>query len=506
MEKNILHAKRIGHETGMLSARATKAVERIARHIIAALDGNFLDGLDHIGNRNADETIGNGFRRTAIADFSCQRGEAFTHPLHIQRLVLVGAKDCREKFRQKLAQHDIGIGDGERSAVAIAGWTGIGACRIRSDTETPGVVMQDRTAACGNGVDQHHRRAHTHTGNFRFKSAFIFAVEMRDIRGGAAHVKADDIRETSRFAGPGEADDAACRAGEDCILALKQIGCGETARRHHEHDARAGALDVQLIGYLRNIAAKNRRQIGIDDRGVATTDQLDQWRNFMADGDLLEAETARNASNFSLMCREFISMHERDGDGFVALFLQCSQYGFRLGGIERRFNRAVCLNAFVQFHDLFIKRFRLDDLGRKDVLALLIANAQRIAKTLGGDKGQPLALALEKRIGRDRRSHANFADNSGGNRFAGPEAKMQANAVNGGILIGRRIFGENLACMELALRISPDDVRKRTAAVDPEVPYSASRSAHRRLPYTALLVHFEIFSGFHSPTLLTKCR
>ena len=199
-------------------------------------------------------------------------------------------------------------------------------------------------------------------------------------------------------------------------------------------------------------------------------------------------------------------MHERDGDGFVALFLQCSQYGFRLGGIERRFNRAVCLNAFVQFHDLFIKRFRLDDLGRKNVLALLIANAQRIAKTLGGDKGQPLALALEKRIGRDRRSHANFADDTGGNRFAGPEAKMQANAVNGGILIGRRIFGENLACMKLALRISPDDVRKRATAVDPEVPYSASRSAHRRLPYTALLVHFEIFSGFHSPTLLTKCR
>ncbi len=83
MEKNILHAKRIGHEAGVLAARTAETVERVARHIIAALDGNFLDGLDHIGNRNADETISNRFRRTTITNLGCERGEAFAHPLHI---------------------------------------------------------------------------------------------------------------------------------------------------------------------------------------------------------------------------------------------------------------------------------------------------------------------------------------------------------------------------------------------------------------------------------------
>ena len=48
-------------------------------------------------------------------------------------------------------------------------------------------------------------------------------------------------------AGLGQADDAAGRAGEDRVLALEQLGGGEAARGHHEHQPRAGAGDVELL-------------------------------------------------------------------------------------------------------------------------------------------------------------------------------------------------------------------------------------------------------------------
>lgn len=89
--------------------------------------------------------------------------------------------------------------------------------------------MQDGAAACCNRVDQHHWCAYANTGHFSFEGTFIFTIKMRDVRRGAAHVEADDFQEASRFAGTGEADDTACRAGQDRILALKQIGCRETA-------------------------------------------------------------------------------------------------------------------------------------------------------------------------------------------------------------------------------------------------------------------------------------
>ncbi|MCY1238888.1 hypothetical protein D9M72_516470 [compost metagenome] len=118
--------------------------------------------------------------------------------------------------------------------------------------------MQDRAAAGSDGVDQHHRRTHAHAGHFGLEGAFIFAVEMRDVGGGSAHVKADDAVETCGFTGLGKTDDTAGRTGEDRVLALEHLGRGEAARRHHEHDARAGAGDIEFARDLGDVAAENR--------------------------------------------------------------------------------------------------------------------------------------------------------------------------------------------------------------------------------------------------------
>ncbi len=65
MDQHRLHAERIGDQAGMLPAGAAEAVERIARHVIAALHGNLLDRVRHVLDRDLDEAVGDLFRGLA---------------------------------------------------------------------------------------------------------------------------------------------------------------------------------------------------------------------------------------------------------------------------------------------------------------------------------------------------------------------------------------------------------------------------------------------------------
>ena len=100
--------------------------------------------------------------------------------------------------------------------------------------------MQDRAAAGRDRVDQHHRRAHAHARDLGLERALVFAVVVRHVGRGAAHVEADQAREAGLAPGLRHADHAAGRAGEDRVLALEQFGGGEPAGGHHEHQPRAG--------------------------------------------------------------------------------------------------------------------------------------------------------------------------------------------------------------------------------------------------------------------------
>ena len=341
--------------------------------------------------------------------------------------------------------------------------------------------MQDRAAACGHGMDQHHRCTHANASHFRLKGALIFAVKMRHIRRGAAHVEANDIGKARLLAGLGKANHAAGGARQDRVLALEHIGRRQTARRHHEHDARAGTLNIELIADLADIATQHRREIGVDDGGIAATDELDQRRDLMADRDLLEADGSRDFSDRSLMSRKLVSMHEDDRDRAIALGEEITQRHFCGLLVQNKLDGAVGKHALSDLDDLFIKRFRLDDLGREDLLAFLIADAQRVAETLRRHQGKTFALALEQCIGSDRRAHADLADRPLGNRLALAEAKMEPNAVHGRVTVSLGVLRKNLAGMESARWIAPDNIGKGTAAIDPEIPTTRNVLRQTRL-------------------------
>src|SRR5690606_4438046 len=141
----------------------------------------------------------------------------------------------RKIVRLDLAQHDIAIGNGERSLLAVRSWTRIGARRIRPDTQTRTVKMQDRAAAGGYCMDTHHGRAHAYAGYRGFVVAFVNARKMRYIGRCAAHVKTDDFRVAGLLAAARHAYDPACRTRQNGVLATEAMGVREPTRRLHEH-------------------------------------------------------------------------------------------------------------------------------------------------------------------------------------------------------------------------------------------------------------------------------
>ena len=155
------------------------------------------------------------------------------------------------------------------------------------------------------------------------------------------------LLEARLAAGLGHADHAAGGAGQDRVLALEQLGGGEAARRHHEHQARAGFLGVELGVHRRDIAAQDRREIGIHHGGVAAADQLDQRRDLVADRHLREIHVARELGDALLVLRIAVGVHEHDRDRLDAVGLGALKLGAHAVQIELALDRAVGAHALV---------------------------------------------------------------------------------------------------------------------------------------------------------------
>ena len=264
MNQDLGHAERVGDETGMLPAGAAEAVERVTRDVVAALHRDLLDRVRHVFDGNLDEAIGNVFGRAAIADLPRELGKRLAHRVGVEGQVLLHAEDLRKELRHELADHDVGVGERERAAAAIAFRARIGACAIRSDAEASTVEVQDRAATRRHCMDQHHRRTHAHAGDLGLECALVIAVEMRDVGRGTSHVEADEVREASLASGLRHADHPRRRSRQNRVLALKQFRRGQSAGRHHEHQPGVGIVAISGNGSTH--VARHLRHVSPQDR------------------------------------------------------------------------------------------------------------------------------------------------------------------------------------------------------------------------------------------------
>ena len=246
MDEDGRDRQRIGDVAGVLAARAAEAIERIARHVVAARDRNRLDRLGHLGDRNGEKSVGDRLRLPPIADIARQSREALAHNFLVERLIAMRAEYFWEQIGDQLARHQVGVGDRERTAAAISCGAGIRAGGSGADTKAGAVEREDRAASSGDGMDLHHRRAHAHACDFGLERALELPIEMSDVGRGAAHVEADDALEPCADPSARHRHHAPGRARQDRVLAGEQSRGREAARRHHEHDARARALNVEI--------------------------------------------------------------------------------------------------------------------------------------------------------------------------------------------------------------------------------------------------------------------
>ena len=486
MHEDRLHPQLVRHQAGMLPARPAEALERVARGIVPLLDAHLPDRMRHVGHRDAQEALGHGARvHLRLAgrrrDLSGQRSELLPHHPGIQRLAAIRPEDRREVLRLHLAGHDIRIGDGERSAAPVAGRPRHRPRAFRPDAEARAVEAQPRAAARRHRVDRHHRRAHPHARHLGFEGALELPRIERHIRAGAAHVEADDAVEARHGGGARRADDAARRAGQDRVLALEASRIGQPAGGAHEGEPRAVLLRppfrVQLPRHLRDIAAQDRREIGIHHRRVGARHEARQRRGPVRQRDLGEAFLARQDADALLVRRIGPGMQQRHRHGGDAVRLRRPQRRARRILVQGLDLPPLGVEPAADLGHALMQQRGQAHIQVEEARPRLVADARQVGEAPVQDQQHPLALALQQRIGGDRGAHLHRLDRPGRQRLARRQPEDRPDARHRRVPIGPGILGQQLARAQPPFRVARHDVGEGPAAIHPELP-----ARHRPIP------------------------
>ena len=413
----------------MLPACAAEAIEHIAARIIALGDGDLADGVCHVLDRDADETIGDFFRRftNSLRQLRERRADARL----VKRTIACRPEQFRKMRGLELADHHVRVGHGERPAMGVAHGSGVRAGGVRSHLKARAVKVQDRAAACRHCVDRKHRCAQAHARDLGLVDALIRAVEARHVGRGAAHVEADDVFEAGGARRLRHSDHAASRPRDDRVLAAEEFRRRKTAIRCHEEKPRVAERACNAP----RVARQDRRQISVDDGRIAARDEFDQRHAIVARRNLREARLARDRRRACLMRREAIAVQEDDGAGRHAVAARLGKGLLQRALVERAQNLALGGHALVRLDHAFVEHVGQFDPEREEFRPVLVADAKLVFEAARRDEHDPLATAGQQRVGCDRRAHAHFADAFGWNVGSGFDAQRAADAFERGIVI-----------------------------------------------------------------------
>ncbi len=470
VHEDAAHAQRIGHAAGMLAAGAAEALQRVLRDVVAARHRDALDRVGHVLDRDLQEALGQRLGRGLAAGRGLHLGRQRLEPgrdaVAVQRLVGLRPEHLRKVRRLDLAQQHVGVGRGQRPAAPVARRPGVGAGALGPDAQPRTVELQQRAATGGHGVDAHHRRAHAHAGHLGVEGALEFAGVMRHVGAGAAHVEADHLGVTAGHGGAHHADDAAGRAGQDRVLALEVVRFGQAAAALHEEQAHAG----HLRGHLVDVAAQDRRQVGVDDGGVTARHQLHQRADLVRGADLREADCACQLGRGGFVRGVAVAMHEDDGHGADAGIEGGLQVAPQRGLIQRLQHLALRADTLVRFDDAFVEQFGQHDVALEQLGPRLVGDAQRVAEALARDQQGAVALAFQEGVGGHRGAHLHALDEVGRDRRARCQAQQAADALDGGVAVLLGVLAQQLERVQRRIGRAADDVGEGAAAVDPELP------------------------------------
>ena len=436
---------------------------------MTAGDRDLADRGSHIVDRNGDEPLGDLFERTTVVERVGDLGQPRPCRLDIERLVAVRPEHRRKMARVDPPQHEVAVGHRQWPAGAVTGRPRLCAGRSGPDPEAHPVIAADRPAARGDSVHLHHRRADSDPRDDAFLGQLEPPGIMRHVGRGAAHVEPDQPRRFAvremRAARRDHSDNPASRTGQQGILAAKRRGVGQPAVGLHELQRSC----AEPAGDAVDVAAQDRRQIGIDHGRVAAWHQFDQRRDLVADRDLSEAEIARDGCQPRLMVGIAPAVHQDDGNGVVAVVAECLECVAGRRFVERPDDRAIRADPLVDLNHRFVEHRRQNDVPREDVGPRLGADPERIAKSARDRQRNALALAFEQGVGCDGGAHPHRAKRSA---FLGEDP---ADAFERGIGIASRIVRQQFHHPLPPVAVPRDDIGERPAAIDRKSPAGVHR-------------------------------
>ena len=470
MDQYRVDAERIGDLTGMLAGRAAEARQRESRHVVTALHGNLLDGVRHAFHGDAQEP---GRERLGRDTLAARLGKAFGERRElagrargVDRFVGVRPERGREEVGLNPAEKDVRVGYGQRAAVAVAGGARERAGRFGADLQPPGREPEDRAAAGRDRVDAHHRRRDAYAGDDGRRCPFVAFVEQRDVGRGPAHVEADDPGIARGGCRRRHADDAAGRARKHAVLAAEMLRLDQAAMALHEEYRRVAETLFQSRRQRIDVAFEHRREVGVDERGIAARHDLHERTDPMRHRDLAEADAFGDLGNPSFMPGKRVAVQEHDGDAVESRLAGGLKIRRDSVLVERHDDFAVGGEAFVGLDDAAVEHFRQLDVEREDVGPLLRADPDRVLQARRRDEHRRFAAPLEQRVRADRRAHP---DRDGGVRRRRCIEKM-LDAGQRRVAVTVRIVRQQLDGAERPVRRDRNDVGERPAAIDQKLP------------------------------------
>ncbi len=261
-----------------------------------------------------------------------------------------------------------------------------------------------------------------------------------------------------------------CGTGQHGVLAAKSLGLRQSTVALHEKEAAVSEPRPEPL----HVILHDRRQVGIDNRGITATDNLDQRRYLVRHRNVLKSHLPCDGRRAFLVPRIPIPMHENDGYGAEIGAERPRQAVSQVLLIQLLDDLALGTDPLTRFEDFFVRQFREHDVPGEKIRPLLISDAQGITETACNNEQGWLAGALEQRIGRHRAPHAHRGD-SPKVKSAGLDHQDAPDSFEGGVFVPVRIFGQQFPAYEATAGSVCNDIGKRATTVDPELPFREVR-------------------------------
>ena len=239
---------------------------------------------------------------------------------------------------------------------------------------------------------------------------------------------------------------------------------GQSAVGLHEAELAVGA---KTVGDAVNIAAQDRREVGVDNSRTGAGHEPDQRGDLVAGRNLPKAGLAREGDQSALMRRVGPSVHQRDSNGVETVGAKRGQQGCCGRFIQRAKECSVGTNPLVNFDRAVVQHRRQNNMARKNIGPRLVADPKRIGEATRGQQDGPYALAFEQRVGCNRGAHSHLADG------AALGSDDPADSLERRIVIVAGIDRQQLGYALPLVRAVGNNIRKGATAIDGEGPSSA---------------------------------